>query len=77
MLTIQVVQRYYSDSVLSCLHRKMAIQVWLDVKKGKKVRLEKVLTAFDMCILGDREGDFDEVCHLMSYVDWLSPCRHN
>ena len=40
----------------------MAIQEWSDLAQRKEVPLERALAAYDMFILRDREGDFDEVC---------------
>ncbi len=53
--------RYYSDAVLGCLHRKMAIGEWAKLKDGQSAPLERALAAYDMLVLHDREGDFDEV----------------
>lgn len=53
--------RYYSDAVLGFLHRKMAIEEWVKLKDGQSVPLERALAAFDMLVLHEREGDFDDV----------------
>ncbi|KAH0543989.1 hypothetical protein FGG08_001756 [Glutinoglossum americanum] len=57
-------RRYYSDSVLGCLHRTMAIEQWSKLKFGEDVPLERALGAFDMYLLHDREGDIDEVSEI-------------
>ena len=53
--------RYYSDAVLGSLHRKMAIDEWNKLKDGESIVLERALVAYDMFVLHEREGDFDEV----------------
>ena len=53
--------RYYSDAVLGSLHRKMAINEWAKLRDGESVSLERALVAFDLFVLHDKEGDFDEV----------------
>ena len=53
--------RWYSGAVLRCLHRSMAIKEWFRIRHGKEQSLERALGAFDMFILDDRRGDFDEV----------------
>ena len=39
----------------------MAIQEWVKLKDGSPVPLERALAAFDMFVLHNREGDFDDV----------------
>jgi hypothetical protein len=39
----------------------MAIEEWVKLKAGKSVPLERALAAYDMLVLHDREGDFDDV----------------
>jgi len=39
----------------------MAIKEWADLADRAEVSLERALAAFDMFVLHDREGDFDEV----------------
>jgi len=39
----------------------MAIKEWADLADRADVSLERSLAAFDMFVLHDREGDFDEV----------------
>ena len=56
--------RYYSDAVLGSLHRKMAIDEWVKLKDGESIALERALVAYDMFVLHEREGDFDEVSEL-------------
>jgi F-box protein 21 len=66
--------RYYSDSVLGCLHRTRAIEQWSKLKFGEDVPLEGALGAFDMYLLRDREGDIDEVselCHDIPVSTWI------
>lgn len=54
-------RRYYSNAVLGHLHRKMAVEEWMKLKDGSPVPLERALAAFDMFVLHNREGDFDDV----------------
>ena len=54
--------RYYSDAVLGCLHRIMAIKEWSRLQNQEDISLERALGAYDMFVLHNREGDFDEVC---------------
>jgi hypothetical protein len=56
--------RYYSDAILGCLHRSIAMREWSKLKAARQVDLERALVAFDLFILHDRKGDFDEVGHL-------------
>lgn len=39
----------------------MAIEEWVKLRDGKTVSLERALAAFDMFVLQNREGDFDDV----------------
>ena len=39
----------------------MAIQEWIKIKNGHQVSLERALSAFDMFVLREQEGDFDDV----------------
>ena len=64
--------RYYSDAILGFLHRKMAIQEWVRLKDGQPVPLEKALTAYDMLVLHDRKGDFNDVS---GFFVWRAGCR--
>ena len=53
--------RYYSNAVLSYLHRTLAIKEWRTIGADQSVPLERCLAAFDMFILRERTGDFDDV----------------
>lgn len=39
----------------------MAIEEWAKLQDGQEVPLERALAAFDMFILREGEGDFDDV----------------
>ena len=56
--------RYWSNVVLGCLHRSLAILEWqtgpTSYSTGQD-RLARTLGAFDMFVLDDRTGDMDEV----------------
>ncbi|MCJ1390840.1 hypothetical protein MMC18_003701 [Xylographa bjoerkii] len=54
-------RRYYSDAVLGCLHRIMAVREWSRLQAQEDISLERALGAYDMFVLHDREGDFDEI----------------
>ncbi|KAH0558805.1 hypothetical protein GP486_004559 [Trichoglossum hirsutum] len=58
-------RRYYSGSVLGCLHRTRAIEQWSKLKFGEDVPLERALGAFDMYLLRDGEGDIDEIAAVL------------
>ncbi|KAA6409060.1 MAG: hypothetical protein FRX48_07404 [Lasallia pustulata] len=53
-------RRYYSGVVLGCLHRTMAVEEWAKLKDSDSVSLERALAAYDMFVLHDRDGDFDD-----------------
>ena len=40
----------------------MAIREWAKLKDGDVVPLERALAAFDMFVLHERDGGFDDVC---------------
>lgn len=40
----------------------MAIEEWAKLQDGQEVPLERALAAFDMFILREGVGDFDDVC---------------
>ena len=40
----------------------MAIQEWGKLSNGDVVPLDRALVAFDMFVLHDRKGDFQDVC---------------
>lgn len=40
----------------------MAIKEWAKINNGGVVPLERALAAFDMFVLHDRDGDFQDVC---------------
>jgi F-box protein 21 len=54
--------RFYSEAILGCLHRTLAIEEWSRLRNRQSVTLERALSAFDMFVLHERYGDFDEVC---------------
>lgn len=65
--TVDKLLRFHSASILGCLHRTMAIREWAKLKDEGTTSLERALTAFDMFVLSDRQGDFD-------YVGRKKPC---
>ena len=40
----------------------MAIKEWAKLNNGGVVPLERALAAFDMFVLHERDGDFQDVC---------------
>ena len=48
--------------MLGYLHRTIAIKEWAKLKDRQDVSLERALAAYDMFVLHDREGDFNDVC---------------
>lgn len=64
-------RRYYAISVLDSIHRHMAIREWYNISRGLqgwRTDLERCLSCFDMFVLRDQEGDFDDIT---SYLDSL------
>lgn len=39
----------------------MAIEEWAKLKDGASISLERALAAYDMFVLHDRNGDFEDV----------------
>lgn len=39
----------------------MAVEEWAKLKDSDSVSLERALAAYDMFVLHDRDGDFDDV----------------
>lgn len=40
----------------------MAVKEWSKLNNGEFVPLERALAAFDMFVLHERDGDFQDVC---------------
>lgn len=73
----ELLLRYYSNTVLQCIHRSIAIAEWhkmalfqrtRELMPGppetlpvNEVKLERLLGAFDMFFLRDQPGDIDDV----------------
>jgi hypothetical protein len=50
----------------------MAVPEWDKLRDGEHVGLERALGAYDMFVLHDREGDFDDVgCNPLSLTNLL------
>lgn len=65
------IYRYYACAVLDFIHRSKALAVWSKLARGEEVSLEAALGAYDMFVLHDNIGDFQEVClsyHIAVYV---------
>lgn len=54
-------RRWYADAVLGQIHRKTALEKWTRIHKRQMVRLEEVLGAYDMFILGGNKGDLNDI----------------
>jgi F-box protein 21 len=48
---------FWSEAVLNCIHRSMAINEWKSLRESGTGSLESALGAFDMFVLGTRPGD--------------------
>lgn len=48
--------------MLDFIHRSKALAVWSKLARGEEVPLEAALGAYDMFVLHDNIGDFQEVC---------------
>lgn len=58
------VKRYYAETLLTCLHRSIAISEWAKIRNGEIVPLDRALGAFDLFIPEIGQGSLDEVCVL-------------
>ncbi|WEW60367.1 hypothetical protein PRK78_005852 [Emydomyces testavorans] len=54
-------RRYYSNAILGCLHRSIAIPKWSRLRSGEDVSLECALAAFDMFVLETGGGDLTDI----------------
>jgi F-box protein 21 len=54
-------RRYFADAVLGQIHRRTALEKWTRLQKGQMVRLEEVLGAYDLFVLGGRKGDLGDI----------------
>ncbi|EGD86379.1 hypothetical protein H112_07313 [Trichophyton rubrum D6] len=61
-------RRYYSNAILGCLHRTLAIPTWNRLRNGEDVSLEHALGAFDMFILDSGTGDFDDISRSLNNI---------
>ncbi|PGH16083.1 hypothetical protein AJ80_05298 [Polytolypa hystricis UAMH7299] len=61
-------RRYYSNAILGCLHRTMAIPEWYRLKSGDDVSLERALGAFDMFVLETGRGDFNDISNALDAI---------
>jgi F-box protein 21 len=57
-----VVCRYYSNAMLGCLQRNIAIPLWANLREnGKDVSLERALGGFDLFVPQCGIGSLEEV----------------
>ena len=61
-------RQFYSDAVLGSLHRNMAIQEWAKLSEGQQIPLERALAGFDLFVLHGREGDPNEISHILDTI---------
>ena len=64
MLLAEYCSRYYCKAILGHIQRGLAIREWQKMLLGNSRdydSLERALSAFDMFVLEDKEGDFEEV----------------
>ncbi|KAL1995355.1 hypothetical protein VTN49DRAFT_1542 [Thermomyces lanuginosus] len=61
-------RRYYSNAVLGCLHRNIAIPQWVALANGEDVPLERALGAFDMFIPETQIGSLDEITAMLDEI---------
>ncbi|KAL1958475.1 hypothetical protein VTO42DRAFT_4339 [Malbranchea cinnamomea] len=54
-------RRYYSNAILGCLHRALAIPEWQRLKDGADVPIHRALGVFDLLVLETGRGDFDDI----------------
>ena len=54
-------RRYHSDAILGSMHRREAVQQWVDLRDDKPVPWERALGAFDLLTLHDGPGDLDGI----------------
>ncbi|KAL2219023.1 Hemimethylated DNA-binding protein YccV like-domain-containing protein [Thermoascus aurantiacus ATCC 26904] len=54
-------RRYYSNAVLACLHRSIAVPQWAKLRNGENISLERALGAFDLFIPESGFGDLDDI----------------
>ncbi|TGO41772.1 hypothetical protein BHYA_0016g00090 [Botrytis hyacinthi] len=58
-------RKYYACAVLDFIHRSKALAVWSKLARGEEVSLEAALGAYDMFVLHDNIGDFQEVSDIL------------
>ncbi len=54
-------RRWYAEAVLGQIHRRTALEKWSRLQKMQMVRLEEVLGAYDLFVLGARKGDLKDL----------------
>ncbi|TKA71890.1 hypothetical protein B0A49_03353 [Cryomyces minteri] len=61
-------RRYHSNAVLGGIHRAMAVEELKRLLKQEAVPLERALGVYDMFVLGQREGDFDNIAARLDQI---------
>ncbi|EEH40074.2 F-box domain-containing protein [Paracoccidioides lutzii Pb01] len=71
-------RRYYSNAILSCLHRTMAIPVWNRLRNSEDISLERALGVFDMFVLETGPGDFNDISACLDKIvtQLMMECPH-
>lgn len=54
-------RRWYADAILGQIHRRTALEKWSRLQKRQMVRLEEVLGAYDLFVLGGKKGDLLDI----------------
>ncbi|KAK3698044.1 hypothetical protein LTR37_017160 [Vermiconidia calcicola] len=54
-------RRWYADAILGHLNRQIALEKWTRLQNRQMVRLEEVLGAYDLFVLGGRPGDLADL----------------
>ncbi|PHH87280.1 hypothetical protein CDD83_9071 [Cordyceps sp. RAO-2017] len=66
-------RRYYSNALLDCIHRSIAIEEWHKLRLDRDsldahvagLPLERALGAFDMFVLHDQYGDINDISQML------------
>jgi len=61
-------RRYYSNAILSCLHRNIALVEWYKLRSGGQVSLERALGVFDLFIPESGISDLDDITLMLDNI---------
>ncbi|KAK5133060.1 hypothetical protein LTR08_008265 [Meristemomyces frigidus] len=54
-------RRYHANAILGQIHRATALEKWQRLRQRQMVRLEEVLGAYDLFVLGGGKGDLSDI----------------